>query len=787
MKWSHVVPALVLLSLGPLARAGTPHLTTRIDGVDLELSGVTDRGGLAAGPQRITVDEAASWRLEIDLRADVENIRWSPAYTIRRVEERKLSGDPAKPWLAEVQIRHFEARSAPASKELIGLLADWPEGLPNGGVVIAAWIVGDKVTDVVPLVLPSTTREDHFSFAAAFRLSDAHARSGQPVLLLWRDGSFARTAPLYADATMSAALVAVHLDDPDGLARVLPSGTGGDSREQLGLIHYAANAGSTPCLKLLLSRAAKSAGRADGFGWSPLHYAASQGRLSAVQALLDARVPLSSTTTAPLPLILAIDHGHARTVALLTAKGAAAAARKAGADPLTRAIRRGFVDIADLLVGAKLSHDFNGPAAGRELLVSAVKGNLSMVAWLVAHGVNANADIRGATALRLAAQGGDGDSARALIKAGAQVEKAMPDGVTPLLAACRAGNLDYAQVLLDAGADPRAVTAGGFTALHLAAMADNEDLVQRLLARGAAIDARTKTETSPLEAALLAGCARAARLLASHGATISLRHPAAEAMLTTAVQFDIAEVIQAALREGWPAESTFAGIWPAARVAELFHAQKCMEALAAAGAPKPDPTVPLPVVSPRELDQPPRLERRGTLVDPRDPEEEFPETTVRLSMLIDAEGRPLFPRVEDAADPRLAQAALETAHSMRFSAVRQQGRPVAVRATVPLVYAASDQRSYEIERVTQIPVPVFQVPPAYPAALGKRGVTGRVELAFVVGTDGKTHDVEVVSATHPAFGEAAVAAVAQWIFKPGAIDGQPVNTRMKQPLAFTLN
>lgn len=74
----------------------------------------------------------------------------------------------------------------------------------------------------------------------------------------------------------------------------------------------------------------------------------------------------------------------------------------------------------------------------------------------------------------------------------------------------------------------------------------------------------------------------------------------------------------------------------------------------------------------------------------------------------------------------------------------------------------------------------------FPAGLRFTGNTGEAMIRFVVRSDGAVAKVSVVSATHPAFGEAAAAAVEQWQFEPGRVDGRAVNTRMQVPIYFKL-
>lgn len=63
---------------------------------------------------------------------------------------------------------------------------------------------------------------------------------------------------------------------------------------------------------------------------------------------------------------------------------------------------------------------------------------------------------------------------------------------------------------------------------------------------------------------------------------------------------------------------------------------------------------------------------------------------------------------------------------------------------------------------------------------------GEATIAFVLGADGRTYSLMVVSATHPEFAEAAATAVAQWRFKPGRVKGKAVNVMVVQQFPFLL-
>ena len=82
--------------------------------------------------------------------------------------------------------------------------------------------------------------------------------------------------------------------------------------------------------------------------------------------------------------------------------------------------------------------------------------------------------------------------------------------------------------------------------------------------------------------------------------------------------------------------------------------------------------------------------------------------------------------------------------------------------------------------------PRFRVPPAYPYALYKKGLSGTVLVEFIVTKTGDVVDPKVIRASDPSFGPPAVEAIRHWKFSPGLKNGQPVNSRVRQEIAFNI-
>jgi TonB family protein len=102
--------------------------------------------------------------------------------------------------------------------------------------------------------------------------------------------------------------------------------------------------------------------------------------------------------------------------------------------------------------------------------------------------------------------------------------------------------------------------------------------------------------------------------------------------------------------------------------------------------------------------------------------------------------------------------------------------------------SAAGEKIYDLEELDQKPViKGRRAAPTYPFELKKRGIQGEALVTFVVDTQGKVRDLQIVRADHSEFAKAGAAAAVRWEFTPGRKDGVPVNTRMQIPIGFRLN
>ena len=74
--------------------------------------------------------------------------------------------------------------------------------------------------------------------------------------------------------------------------------------------------------------------------------------------------------------------------------------------------------------------------------------------------------------------------------------------------------------------------------------------------------------------------------------------------------------------------------------------------------------------------------------------------------------------------------------------------------------------------------------PVYPISHLRFNKSGVAVVAFTVGQDGRTYDIQVLEASYPYFGSHTVLAVRNWKFEPARKNGQPVVARTKLIMPF---
>jgi ankyrin repeat protein len=175
--------------------------------------------------------------------------------------------------------------------------------------------------------------------------------------------------------------------------------------------------------------------------------------------------------------------------------------------------------IARLLAGCALAC----PLIAADFYSAVYQDDLDTARQLVRAGADVNAPNRyGITPLSLACTNGSAPMVQLLIQAGAGVNAAIPGGETPLMTCSRTGKVDAVQALLVRGADVNAKESKhGQTALMWGAAEGNAEVVEALMKAGADIHARVESGFTPFLFAVREGRTRVVQLLLHAGVDVN--------------------------------------------------------------------------------------------------------------------------------------------------------------------------------------------------------------------------------------------------------------------------
>ena len=279
-----------------------------------------------------------------------------------------------------------------------------------------------------------------------------------------------------------AIVEATRADDAQGVRALIDAGADVNARQGDGAsaLHWASHRDNLAIARLLVDAGADP-NAANDLDATPLWLAAENSSASMTELLLDAGAdPNLTLAMGETPLMIAARSGAAETVALLLAAGANpnAAERERGQTALMWAAAQGHADGTGLLIDA--GADVRARSRVWDQLENTAGNTNTSGNFRMSHG--------GSTPLLFAARGGDVDTARVLIEAGADPGETAASGTSALVIAAHSGHGPLGIFLLEQGADPNAAEAG-YTALHAAVLRSQVALTEALLDHGAEVDA----------------------------------------------------------------------------------------------------------------------------------------------------------------------------------------------------------------------------------------------------------------------------------------------------------
>lgn len=249
-------------------------------------------------------------------------------------------------------------------------------------------------------------------------------------------------------------------------------------------VHIAVHKGDTYKIKKLLENNPHLVNARDQRGLTPLHYAAWNKQLEAVELLVEFDADIHAAIQKMAPIHFAVRGGNINIVKFLLDKGADASMKGfINMTPLHYAATRGRKEIAELLIQRGAVVNARDEQNTIPLHYAAYGGYLDVVKLLIEKGadINAKSDapVTGNTPLHVAIYEGHHKVIRYLLSKGADVNSTTFDKRTALHYAADRNDVNSVKILIQNGVDLASI-AYGQTPLEIAEEKGFVDIVDLL-------------------------------------------------------------------------------------------------------------------------------------------------------------------------------------------------------------------------------------------------------------------------------------------------------------------
>lgn len=113
---------------------------------------------------------------------------------------------------------------------------------------------------------------------------------------------------------------------------------------------------------------------------------------------------------------------------------------------------------------------------------------------------------------------------------------------------------------------------------------------------------------------------------------------------------------------------------------------------------------------------------------------------------------------------------------------------IPTRSATAANFGSGLKNIFDLAALDQRPVVTVGALVVYPFEMKRVGIkSGEATVLFIVDTEGNVRDPYIVKSSNPGFDAEAIKAVSKMKFKPGRKGGGAVNTRVQQPVNFTLS
>ncbi|MBN1904693.1 MAG: TonB family protein [Deltaproteobacteria bacterium] len=782
MKTSLIVSVLIILITGIASSAiGQPELVCVENGVERKIEGVekTKPYYNENGEKKYFTGEGQCFLR----KKDDDFLSWGYALTDYIVKSNKEGILYAFVRIDDTSRKEAWGRINP---EFLPKL--WDEDVIDNAVCFLAWYEpGAGLIRVSEFGVFNYTKGE--SFRAYFGVEiESKEKKGIPVIFFWKDKT------LIPPKTAGT--------DDDNIIRSMISGNtehieNSDTKrldkieDRIGnkIIHYAAAFGDTEILKSLIAKGIKINEKNES-NMTPLLLASASGHSDIAAILLENKADVKNADNNKRTALHYAAYCGQEAVVKEVIKYVKSVNDKDAFSysPIDYAINANQDNIVGLLAlkEPKLSAD----AENQQLvfLGNISRDNYNTVSLLLDHKARADKELYGAIPLVVAAGSSSLKVVDLLINSGAELNKPDEKAFTPLLSACLTGRPEVVKYLLDKGAKVNVKSKTGLSAVEAAVLRNDPEMIDLLISKGVDIETKDSSGKTPFWIAAMLGHRKSMKKLLDAGAQCNLDHDNAIDLMEVAFRYDMPEAVELALNQCLNADFMFHEKYPSTWVAKYYGSDEILQHLIDHGAVKDDGEG-LGFVKTEDLAEKPKIIEATPIYYPLDLKRKYGSRKFQVKVVIDEQGRVLFPKMVESSIPELDRIIMATITKWRFTPSKNAaGGACPIIANLPVLLECEEieKETWELSEVDKPSRMISAYPPKYPPDYRKQGITGNVKLQIIIDENGIPEDIKIVSLTHKGFADAAIEAAKQYKFSPAYYQGKPVKIRVKLPIVFDL-
>lgn len=198
------------------------------------------------------------------------------------------------------------------------------------------------------------------------------------------------------------------------------------------------------------------------------------------------------------------------------------------------------------------------------------------------------------------------------------------------------------------------------------------------------------------------------------------------------------------------------------------------------------------------------MQAPSTSAEPkRTPEGDYPDALrdkkiagwLRFSCQVDPTGHAQEPKILGTSHVEFVLPGLATLARWEFAPATQGDLKLTATVKGEITFEEIGGKRAEVLKLNGLTAPdggepadtpelQFMVEPVYPHSALLAGTGGEALVEFTMGTSGSVEGMKLRSASQPEFGQAAMAALEMWVFRPPTSDGKPVAVPFLKKVVF---